>query len=1047
MRSTGISQSKVVFVLGMLCLLVGVAFSSPLAAQEKSGALTGVITDDSGAVLPGVTVTLTNKETGRSQTIISGSDGTYQARTVDPGRYSVKFALPGFSALDYPDVSVLLGQSIKLDAKMKVGGVTTTVEVSEAAPMIDTQSTLVAHNVPAEQFDRLPKSRTFQYFAVTSPSVNSGDIEGGIQINGASGAENNYTVDGISTNSIIYGSSRQNAAFEYLQEVQIKSTGIEAEYGGALGGVISAVTKSGGNVFHGDVHYYFQGSALSAAPVRRLVLDPFDDLTVIYVQDKKPLRKVNEFGFTLSGPLVKDKVFYFASVSPQWTKTTRTYNFSPSAGLRYSDVDTYSQTQTGQSAFGKLSIDPSNKVRTNWTYLWSPSMSTGAFLAHGGTQPNGNVQTRASNESNKTRGFFQPQSNVSGNVDYIASNNVLIQGKGTFRWDNYKDTGIPNIPGITYRSTNIGLAGVPASLQGGVGFTNTSQVSQTFFDATSTVQGQVDVSVSGNWFGFHNFKGGAGISKFVNRVNTGRNGGVYIDVYWDRAFTSLTPGVGAGRGTYGYYEVNTIGTVGSTGAGIKNFYAQDSWAVNKHLTLNLGMRTEQERIPSFRRDLKNYAVDFSYRDKFAPRLGAAYDVNGDGKIKLSGSWGRYYDWTKYELVRGSFGGDTWRIRYLSLDTTDVFSLSKSNTPGRDLWNPSVPNSFRDRRVPSFDTIAPGLKPMYQDKINFGMEYQWNARTVIGARVIHDDLKETIEDLGALDANGDEVYLLANPGIGAGKVGAPTGLTSKFDWPRPKRQYDALELTVNRSFSKGWSGNASYVISRLYGNYSGLANSDEIRTPTTGRSSATAQQQGGSLARPGSNVSRAWDADEIVLDSKGHLDLLGRLATDRPHVVKFNGQYEFNNKALHGDTNFGAFFYAGSGTPISTQVWTRNQIPVMVNGRGDRGRTPMLSYTDLVVSHTVRMDETKRLRFELNLLNAFNQKTTRNIFPFINRGSNGADSASAINLANTDLKKGYDYMALIGATSNGATKALDPRLGKADLFNAGLAGRFGMKFTW
>ena len=106
-------------------------------------------------------------------------------------------------------------------------------------------------------------------------------------MNGASGAENSFTVDGVNTNSLLYGSSRQDTVFEYLQEVQVKTGGIAAEYGGALGGVISAVTKSGGNTFTGEGHYYFSGNAISASPVQRLQLSPLDDTTVLNVQDDK----------------------------------------------------------------------------------------------------------------------------------------------------------------------------------------------------------------------------------------------------------------------------------------------------------------------------------------------------------------------------------------------------------------------------------------------------------------------------------------------------------------------------------------------------------------------------------------------------------------------------------------------------------------------------------------------------------------------------------------------------------------------------------------
>ena len=153
---------------------------------------------------------------------------------------------------------------------------------------------------------------------MTSPGVNQGDIEGGFQVNGASGAENSFTVDGVNTNSLLYGSSRQDTVFEYLQEVQVKTGGIAAEYGGALGGVISAVTKSGGNRFTGEGHYYYSGNAISASPVPRLQLSPLDDTTVFYVQDEKQKNNRNEFGGSIGGPIVKDRLFFFGSVSPRF---------------------------------------------------------------------------------------------------------------------------------------------------------------------------------------------------------------------------------------------------------------------------------------------------------------------------------------------------------------------------------------------------------------------------------------------------------------------------------------------------------------------------------------------------------------------------------------------------------------------------------------------------------------------------------------------------------------------------------------------------------
>jgi hypothetical protein len=471
-----------------------------------------------------------------------------------------------------------------------------------------------------------------------------------------------------------------------------------------------------------------------------------------------------------------------------------------------------------------------------------------------------------------------------------------------------------------------------------------------------------------------------------------------------------------------------------------SLYVQDTWTVANRLTLNLGVRTERETIPSFSPQIAPTAFNFGYGDKIAPRLGASFDIFGDGKLKAFGTWGLYYDWVKYELARGSYGGDKWNIFYRSLDTLDVYNLNTSNMPGSDLWNPSVPGASRDRRVPNFDSTDPNIKPMYQNSTNVGIEYQVTPTTVFGATYVHNSLTRTIEDLGGV-VNGNEVYVIGNPGEGIGAITPSSGLTKPFPTPTPVRQYDGVELTLNRRFSKSWFGSANVTISRLYGNYAGLGKSDEITTPTTGVSSANAQQQTGTIARPGTSVGRDWDLDEILWDSHGNLNVLGRLATDRPVVAKFYGAYSFPF-----GTQIGVFEYAGSGTPISTYVNTTNQIPVFVNGRGDMGRTPMLSRTDLLISHELTMMRDRKLRLELNIINLFNQKTVTHIFNYYNKGAGLARGDSAIDLSNTDLAKGYDYKALVLASPSGAN-ALDPRYGQPDLWQTGLQGQFSVKFIF
>jgi outer membrane receptor protein involved in Fe transport len=582
------------------------------------------------------------------------------------------------------------------------------------------------------------------------------------------------------------------------------------------------------------------------------------------------------------------------------------------------------------------------------------------------------------------------------------------------------------------------VPGIPANLQGPVGTANTSRIQISSFDKTeqSFVQFDYNHALKGG----HLIKGGWGVRRSVNDVDVAYPGG-YVYLYWGQSFRSTATGQ-TGTGTYGYYRVDDLATRGRVQANIQNLYIQDTWTVGSRLTLNLGLRTENEKIPTFRPDIAQYAFQFGFADKLAPRLGATYDVRGDGRMKAFASWGRYYDWTKYEIARGSFGGDVWHIFYRSLDTLDIGSLNLNNMPGQDLWGSST--GFRDLRATAINNTDPNIKPMFQDSFNAGVDQQLGGNMTLGIHYIHNNLGRTIEDMGAL-VNGDSVYVIGNPGEGQNTITpASYAPTANFATPKPKRQYDALEITLERRFSKNWFGSANYTLSRLYGNYSGLANSDEIQTPTTGITSKTAQQQEGSIARQGSNAHIGWDIDEILWDSQGNLNVLGRLGTDRPHVVKLYGAYQFNF-----GTQIGAFFYGGSGTPISTQVVGQDQYAPLVNGRGDMGRTPILTRTDLLLSHELSLSDRRRLRLELNVQNLFNQKTATHIFNYLNKGAPAGGQtrpANAIDFSEVNLAAGYDYNALILATQEGRI-SYDPRYNMDDLYNPGLQGQFSVKFIF
>ena len=1013
----------------LLSIAVLLGAAGLLQAQERFGAITGVVRDESGGVLPGATVVITNKATDRTVSLTTDRVGTYRGNNLDPGRYSVRFELGGFARSEAPDVAVLLGKTLEVDGILTVGSGSEAMEVTaEAPPLIYMRATTGAHNVTAEEFDLLPKTRSFPSIALTAPSVNSGVIEDGFQVNGASGAENAFTIDGVVTSSLFNGRSRQDTVFEYVQEVQVKTTGIPAEYGGAMGGVVSAVTKSGGNTLRGEAHYYYEGSKLSAGPVPRLVLNPVDDKTVNYAQDDEQPDNRNEFGGSLGGPLVKDRLFLFGSVSPRLIRRTNSYLFSN--GTQPGEI---AQKQTFTQAFGKVSY-ASSRVNAYGSVLYTPTDSVGTLPAYTSSMANGISSSQAGNAANLDRGFRATQTSLTGNVDMTLSGASFLTVRGGYFYDNYTDIGIPATTSVAYQTSSVGFDAIPAALQGPVGTQNTPRAGITAFDNTTRGDISVEYNRSFSAKGAHTLKGGVGYQHSVADARYGYPGG-FVLLFWNRAFSFAGT---TGRGAYGYYEVNNRGYQGTARSDMASLFVQDQWTVNAHLTVSLGVRTETERIPTYRPDQMKYALDFGLGDKIAPRLGASYDVTGDGRVKIYGSWGRYYDWTKGELARGALGSDFWITYYRSLDTLDVYSLSLTNMPGTDLW--LVPGTFRDQAVPAFDRVDPATKPTYQDSTSAGLEYQLGANSVFTAHYVHNDLKRVIEDVGSL-VNGNTMLYITNPGEGSAPMMATTGLTKPFPTPPVKRIYDAIELGVNRRLAKNWFASANYTYSRLYGNYGGLASSDEIRTPTTGIGWKTQQAQAYSVANPGGSLRKNWNIDEVMWDSRGNLDITGRLATDRPHVVKLYGAYSFSF-----GTQVGLFFYGGSGTPISTYVNTTNQTEVFVNGRGDLGRTPTFTQTNLLLSHRFELAGGRKLQVELNVINLFNQKTTTHIFNWLNRGAGSPRPSSAMNLSQTNLANGYDYNALIRATSDGAN-AYDPRYGQPDLFNDGTRGQIMIKLVF
>jgi hypothetical protein len=385
----------------------------------------------------------------------------------------------------------------------------------------------------------------------------------------------------------------------------------------------------------------------------------------------------------------------------------------------------------------------------------------------------------------------------------------------------------------------------------------------------------------------------------------------------------------------------------------------------------VGVRFESEFLPPFKAEVNGVKVAnpvaFNWGDKIAPRLGGAWDLFGDGRWKLSGSFGYYYDVMKYEMARGSFGGDYWFSHVYRMDNPNVLSLGKAN-PGA-LGAKII--SYDNRTIPinsagELEGIDPNIKPFKERRYHVSIDRSLGARLTAGVRYTRTDVLAGIEDIGVLDGD-DEVYLTGNPGLGATRdtksvYGQKTPNGKEFLVPKATRQYDAVEFRV-----QGQTNNihflTSYTWSRLYGNWSGLANSDE-----SGRSD------------PG--VSRAFDLPFYYFDASGsQKNVFGRLGTDRPHEFKLFTSYDLKTKA--GTTTFGLGQFAFSGSLDSTSVIYLSA-PTFPNGRGDMGRTPVFTQTDLGINHSFKLGERTSVRLEANAVNLFNQAAVISRTTQINR---------------------------------------------------------------
>jgi hypothetical protein len=931
--------------------------SSPALAQEQRGSIQGLVKDSSGAVLPGVTV----------------------------------------------------GQILKVDVALSVAGVAETVQVKGEAPLIDVKQNSAGANIQSEVIDRIPKGRDYTSVVTVAPGIDNESRNYGIQIDGSSGADNRFFIDGVDQTDLRRGTSlsinstSKAIAADFLQQVQVKASGYSAEYRASIGGVVSAITKTGSNQWHGDMGGYFTSDKLQGTVRPTLQLNPSNQKIAEYVNAPPDAFKNWEGVFDVGGPAIHDRLWFYAGFNPQVTTTDRTVVFRSNRAAG-------PQTFESKPIDKILNYNVTGQIATN---LRAKFTASNERVRGGLGLPN--IQTDGTSTSNPTlfpsiNWLDSFKDSYAGVLDWVATSHTFVNVTTSYlRYGGQTDGTYSTAIVHSFSGSNFQFTDIPSSLQNVSGYSDNPSSSRQVSDNFANLSVNTDVTRYQQWHGDHILKAGVQFERLSNNVLSGAQAPT-MTFYWDASYVTVNGQ--RVRGKYGYYLDSRSYTQGDVVANDTSLFVQDAWTLNRKLTVNLGLRTENENVPSYRPE--NPGIYFGLGDKIAPRLGFAYDVKGNSKWKVYGSWGLFYDQLKFTIGRVMFGADRWVSYYNTLDTYDWKSIncayppvSGSNCPGTFIEmfdNRSIAND------PNNNLVDPNLRPTQTEEFTLGMDHELTGTLSIGVRAVRKWADWAIESVCQFVPTG-EACGVNNPGFG------PIGAHPFADGPAQppaKRVYDALEFRLRKRYANRWSLDASYLFSKLWGNWSGVASSDEAV----------------GCLQPNSCL--AFNFLYYSYDASGHVSY-GVLGTDRPHQGKVQVTYD-----LPWGTQVGVNALASSGLPLSTIILERsNGENFFPYGRGNLGRTPTLTQVDLLVQQQVPLPGRRvKLLLGANVINLFDQMTmiSQQDSPYRDAFSN----------SNTQFFAGFDPAAY--AAANPSIRP-DPRYQMANGYQARRSLMFQAKVTF
>jgi len=907
----------------------------PAAFGQTTGRIDGRVLDTEGAALPGVTVQITSQSLQGERIAVTDADGRFRFLSLTPGEYDLRASLEGFGIVEQQDIGVRLDRTVSLQLTMDQA-FGDEVTVSGIAPIIDTTTTTGGASFNETLFQDLPTSRTFTGLAFAAPGVVTGGLGANPSIGGASAAENRYVIDGLDTTDPAFGTIGTTVPEEFVREVEIKTGGYEAEYSGALGGVLNVITKSGGNELEGDVFAYYNDDSLQ------------EDSPEVPGVGRSLGYEEYDFGAAIGGKLIQDKLWYFVAANPSFQED-------------------FLETRSGLN-----DTEETDRFFYSGKLTWQLNPSHQIVASAFGDPVEGN--DTLSNAYGRLGTDFEAGADNYG-LTYNGTFGSSFFAEASLGFYDEEVTEIPYDPTAPRYDIRTGSGEVGEFFNSGQ-FADCGGLDQflnpftTTFVASSTCTGasfQVDnnnrsrdeLRASGTWFGNtgaidHEVKFGA-VVREVNYTDDASYPGRDLSPFFDSNGGS-DPGF-SGTTNVGV-PVDETGLRGQRWLLFEGFallleyqqesqgqtdeqsiFFQDSVRINDYFTLNLGVRADQfesdgSAIDGSGNDFTDNGLrrflDFSFSDTVAPRLGFTWDVAQNGRSKLYGHFGHFYESVPLDINVRAFGEEVFNFFYFYYPEDG--SLPTASNPGTHFY--SYPLGVGTG-------IDDDLEAMYTEEVLVGFEYEVIPNVAVGIKGTVRDINNVIEDISV---DGGTTYFITNPG-GTFNSNPITGetLTPPTVFPEPTRDYEALELTVNKRFSNNWQLYSSAVYSKNEGNYGGLF-----------------RQDNGQLDP---NITSLYDLPSLLVGA------FGLLPNDREYQFKMYGSYLWPFRLTTG-------FYAQylDGTPISKlgahPIYGSDER--FVTARGSAGRTPDVWNLDVSFAYPIAFGDTD-LKLLVDVFNITDQQ--------------------------------------------------------------------------